>query len=87
MTDNPHYSTGYWAGYKTDGPTPKYPFSSRTHSLVDGRPLCGYKPSPKASYYFCAEHSRTYGVDCKRCLNKLQDQKNERKAPRVRSAA
>ena len=69
---NKSVATGYWAGFR-DAETAKYPFSSKVHSHRDGKPLCGYKPSPKAEFQFCAYGSADYAVDCPRCLRVLRE--------------
>lgn len=65
-------STGYWAGFRDAAGGGRGAFRSRVHSHVNGRPLCGYRPSPKASFQHCSA-GPTYAVDCPRCLALLEE--------------
>jgi len=59
---------GYFARAHEDGHDARW---TKTHFLVDGKPICGYKPHPTMLLYPCAYEWDTMRPECKKCAQRL----------------
>lgn len=60
-------STGYHAGFRKG--EDRSPFTSRVHAYRSGKAICGYRPSVKAQFQWCAWGIVQGYLTCPRCID------------------